>query len=145
METGPKRTRRKSRSDRRKERRDINFGDRRSEVVKDVEIETVLKENSVEIKFKNPIISVNSYQLSEIIDPLMRNKAIKTIIIDVKEVPYIDSVVLGAFLEYHKKSKLKGKKFILQNPQRLIRSLIKMMQLHEVLNIKFTSPDIVLK
>jgi len=140
MDTG---SRRKSRVDRRKEKAGIGFPDRRSRIIKDLEVSTVVKEDSVEVKLTNPIISVNGYQLKDVLEPFMNNKSIKSIILDIKNVPYIDSLVIGVILEYHKKSRFKGKKIILLNPQRLIRSLLKVMKLDEVLNIKFTSPDII--
>jgi len=142
MDTG---SRRKSRVDRRKEKAGISFPDRRSRIIKDLEVSTVVKEDSVEVKLTNPIISVNGYQLKDVLEPFMNNKSIKSIILDIKNVPYIDSLVIGVILEYHKKSRFKGKKIILLNPQRLIRSLLKVMKLDEVLNIKFTSPDVILQ
>ena len=140
MDTG---SRRRSRVDRRKEESGINFPDRRCRIIKDLEVSTVVKEDSVEVKLTNPIISINGYQLKDALEPFMNNKSIKSIILDIKNVPYIDSLVIGVILEYHKKSRFKGKKIILLNPQRLIRSLLKVMKLDEVLNIKFTSPDVI--
>jgi len=136
-------SRRKSRVDRRKQDSKIDFPDRRCRIVKDIEVETTIKEESVELKLKNPICSVNSYQLKDLIEPLMQNRSIKTIILDIKNVLYIDSLVLGILLEYHKRCKFKGKKIILLNPQRLIRSLLKIMKLNAVFEIKFTSPEII--
>jgi anti-anti-sigma factor len=98
----------------------------------DIQVETF--ENCRIVHLKGKVTFEHCPMLQEYLDAVFKENA-PCIIIDFKEVPFIDSSGVGEILRLFKQMKDAGREVILKNPNRKIRDLFIMYRFDQFMKI----------
>jgi HptB-dependent secretion and biofilm anti anti-sigma factor len=83
-----------------------------------------MSENTATLQ-PNERFDFNSYrQFRETYEPVLANPKVKSIIIDLSHVQYIDSAALGIMLLLRDKARTAGKEIIIANPKGAVKEVL---------------------
>ncbi len=130
--------RRRSRADRRRPEYETPspIVERRQQVRRDVHIKQRVKENILIVTLENEIVAENFHPVQEALQRVVNLPQIARIIINMKKVPFVDSMAIGILLEMHQLFEKAGKKMLLMNVVPQVRLFIETLMLETVFNIR---------
>lgn len=130
--------RRRSRADRRRPEYETPppMVERRKQVRRDVLVSQRLKENILLVTLENELVTENIHPVREELQRVIDEPQITRIVINMKKVPFVDSMSVGVLLELHQLFAKAGKKMILLNVTPQVRLLIETLMLDTVFNIR---------
>jgi len=132
--------RRRSRADRRRPEYETPspIVERRQRVRRDVQIKQRVKENILIVTLENEIVAENFHPVQEALQRVVNMPQVARIIINMKKVPFVDSMAIGVLLELHQLFEKAGKRMILMNMLPQVRLFIETLMLDTVFNIRET-------
>jgi len=130
--------RRRSRADRRRPEYETPapIVERRQQVRRDVQIKQRVKANILIVTLENEIVAENFHPVQEALQRVVNVPQIARIIINMKKVPFVDSMAIGVLLELHQLFEKAGKKMLLMNLVPQVRLFIETLMLDTVFNIR---------
>jgi len=129
--------RRRSRADKRRRDQSVEGKDRRHNVPPDLIVRTQIKDDNLLVWIKNPLISSNCYPLKEAIaNSLQGDIFIKRIILNMENVPYMDTGGISLLLQLHKIYTSQNRKFILYLVIPRMKEIIEIFNLSSVFDIR---------
>ena len=132
--------RRRSRADRRRPEYETPSPvvERRQQVRRDVQMKQRVKENILIVTLENEIVAENFHPVKEALQRFADVPQIARIVLNMKKVPFVDSMAIGVLLELHQLFEKAGKKMILMNLLPQVRLFIETLMLDTVFNIRET-------
>ena len=128
------RIRRFSRAERRKNS-DIVELERRKNDTNPLEITALNSSRDLIINLRNPVVAENSFMIREFVERVLDPHMVERVIVDLKDVPFIDSSGLGVLVDVKKKVNRDGVDFFLTNPREHVLWLIDTLLLDRILPI----------
>jgi len=107
-------------------------------VRRDVQIKQRVKENILIVTLENEIVAENFHPVQEALQRVVNMPQVARIIINMKKVPFVDSMAIGVLLELHQLFEKAGKRMILMNMLPQVRLFIETLMLDTVFNIRET-------
>lgn len=97
-------------------------------------LQIIYEDETAVLKFEGEIIFENSNQLKEEAkNKLSKKKKIKNLIVDLTQVPYLDSSGVGVLLSLFKFIHKKGGKIAISNPNDKIRRVFEVTKMTEII------------
>jgi len=128
--------RRKSRADKRKRVATILYKDRRANAPLELDIKTEIKETSLLVRVKNPLIATNCYPLREAIKQNLRKASITRVILNMEHVPYADTTGICLLIELHLQFLKEKIEFIVYRMCPRVKEIVEILNLANVLTLK---------
>jgi anti-anti-sigma factor len=130
--------RRRSRADRRRPEYETPspIVERRQQARRDVQIKQRVKANILIVALENEIVAENFHPVQEALQRVVNVPQIARIIVNMKKVPFVDSMAIGILLEMHQLFEKAGKKMLLMNVVPQVRLFIETLMLDTVFNIR---------
>jgi anti-anti-sigma factor len=110
--------------------------ERRQHARRDVQIKQRVKENILIVALENELVAENCHSVKESLQGVVEEDQIARIIINMKKVPFVDSMGIGMLLELHQLFEKAGKRMILMNLFPQVRLFIETLMLETVFNIR---------
>lgn len=132
-------TRRRSRADQRKSLPSgINtpFLDRRSEKPREIKITIIEKGQNLGIVLKHEIVADNLLPLQEAIRQQIDRPNFKRVVINMQEVPYIDTSAVSMLTESQRQIKEAGKEMIIVNLHPRVAHFFDILNLHTMFDVR---------
>jgi anti-anti-sigma factor len=95
-----------------------------------------LKENILMVVLENELVAENCHFVRDVLQRAANMPQIARLIVNMKKVPFVDSMAIGVLLELHQLFEKAGKKMILMNPVPQVTLLIETLMLDTVFIIR---------
>ena len=129
-------SRRQSLADRRKRGAEYEGADRRRERPADVGIEVEWGDDLLVVRLSNPLISDNLLKFQKVLEAVCKKPRPAEVVVDVANVPYMDSKAVGLIVEIHTQLKGQNRRLVIENPQQYVRRFFNTLRVDKVLEIR---------
>jgi anti-anti-sigma factor len=127
--------RRHSRAERRKEpTKRIPF-DRRKKIRNQLEVRTEKNDHKIVIFAVHEMVAENCQAIRDTLEESMNPQDIKHVILDIKDVPFMDSVAVGMLVDLKQQLSTLKIDFAISRPSPQVRWLIEILRLDRILRV----------